>query len=133
MSEAAIAEALKLPEDHPVSVATADAAGTPHLACAGALEEADDGSVRVAEWFCPGTVENVAENRRVSLTVWDERSDRGYQMIGEVRRVETLGVLDGYAGDLEDESDIPQVRRGLVVSVERILDFSRAPHSDREE
>ncbi len=132
MNEVAMADALSLARRHPVFVATADAAGTPHLGCAGTLDEAAGRKLEVAEWFCPGTLANVADNPRVSLTIWDEEADRGYQIIGEVEGIETLGVLDGYAADAETEVPVPQVRRCLVVRAERILDFSRAPHTDQE-
>lgn len=133
MNETAMSDALALAKKNPVFVATADASGTPHLACAGSLSGGEDGTVRVTEWFCPATVENVRRNPRISLTVWDEPADRGYQLVGEVEELEELGVLDGYAAEVETDGPVPQVQRRLVVRVDRILDFSRAPHTDVEE
>lgn len=132
MNESALAEAIKLAQEHPVFVATASLSGTPHLACAGTLNQTEEGDLEVTEWFCPSTVENLAENRRVSLTVWDKEADRGYQIIGKVQRVEELGVLDGFSPEEEAAGPVPQERRGFVVRVEKILDFSLAPHTDLE-
>lgn len=115
-----------------VFVATASSDGLPHLAAAGSMSLDDAGLVRVSEWFCPGTMANLAENRRVALVAWDRESDRGYQLLGRVAEVEELAVVDGYAGRAADEIP-PQVERELVIDVERVLDFSQGPHSDRPE
>jgi hypothetical protein len=116
-----------------VLVATADSGGLPHLAAAGRLGEAGDGRLSVAAWFCPGTVQNVQENRRISLVVWDHGVDSGYQILGEVEKVRELAMLDGYIPGQEGKPQPPQVERELLVRVDRILAFSRAPHSDVEE
>ena len=133
MSSSDLADALGMAQGRPVFVATADAACLPHLACAGRLRAAPEGRVLVTEWFCPGTVGNVAENPRVSLVVWDEEADAGYQLLGSVERVDEMGILDGYAPQAEPAGPLPQVQRRLVVRVERVLKFRRAPHADVEE
>jgi pyridoxine/pyridoxamine 5'-phosphate oxidase len=133
MQEKALQQALALAERCPVYVATADEAGTPHLACAAGLSAGQKGRVLVTEWFCPGTVSNVEHNRRVSLTVWDPETDAGHQIIGEVERLEEVGMMDGYAPGAEPDEPMPQVQRQLIVRVEKVLDFSRAPHTDRVE
>ncbi|MBN1180317.1 MAG: pyridoxamine 5'-phosphate oxidase family protein [Anaerolineae bacterium] len=113
-----------------VLVATADAAGLPHVASAGRLTLAPDGRVLLAEWFCPGTMSNLQQNRRIALVVWNADTDTGYQLLGKVEQVRDLAILDGYAPEQEDESPPPQVERELLVRVDKILDFSHAPHSD---
>ena len=115
-----------------VFVATASSDGLPHLAAAGSMSLDDAGLVRVSEWFCPGTMANLAENRRVALVAWDREADRGYQLLGRVAEVEELAFVDGYAARMGDEA-APQVERKLVIEVERVLDFSQGPHSDRPE
>ena len=133
MNADALKKALTLAKGRPVFVATADDAGLPHLACAGRLTAAPDGRVLVTEWFCPGTLENVAGNPRVSLAVWDAKTDAGYQLIGEVERLEDVAVLDGYMPQAAGKPPLPQVQRRIVVRVESVLDFRRAPHTDVEE
>ena len=116
-----------------ILVATADRGGLPHLAAAGRLGEAGDGRLSVAAWFCPGTVRNIQENRRISLVVWDPASDTGYQLLGMVEKVRELAMLNGYIPGQEGKPQPPQVERELLVRVQRVLAFSRAPHSDLEE
>ena len=72
-------------------------------------------------------------NRRIALVVWDPVSDRGYQVIGETKKVEDLAMMDGYAPGIESKRPVPQVERQLSVSVNRIIGFSHRPHSDFEE
>ncbi len=115
-----------------VFVATADSNGLPHVAAAGKLTYKSNGRVAVAAWFCPGTVDNLQQNRKISLVVWDAAADIGYQLLGEMEKVEELSVLDGYVPG-EEELLMPQVERQLIVRVNKIIDFSHAPHSDVEE
>ena len=128
--EMAVALAQKLQH---IFVATADEAGLPHIAAAAKLSSLGEGRVAVAAWFCPGTMANLQENKRVSLVIWDSQKDLGYQLLGETEGVEELAMLDGYAPGEEKEPSPPQVERKLIVRVERIIDFRHAPHSDREE
>jgi len=116
-----------------VFVATADAGGMPHLAAAAQIRSASEDRVAVSAWFCPGTVANLEQNRRISLVVWDPLSDRGYQLLGEVVQVEEASIMNGFSPEAEKRSSMPQVERRLMVQVARILAFSHAPHSDLEE
>jgi hypothetical protein len=65
--------------------------------------------------------------------VWDPASDAGYQLLDEVEKVRKLSILNGYIPEEEKKPPPPQVERELVVRVEKIITFSRAPHSDLEE
>ena len=87
----------------------------------------------VAAWFCPGTIANLGHNRNIALVVWDAFSDNGFQIIGEVEKVEETAMLNGYSAAMEGEPSIPQVERKLDVRVHKILVFRHAPHSDTEE
>jgi hypothetical protein len=116
-----------------VFIATSDAKGMPHLAAAGKLSHAGKKNVTVTEWFCPGTVANLDANKCVSIVVWDKESDNGFQMLGQLEKIEDLGVLDGYAPGLEGKPPLPQVQRRLLIRIEKILDFKQGPHSDIEE
>lgn len=132
MIESELDEAVQLAERAGcVLVATADTAGTPHVAVAGRLTAAGGDVVCVSAWFCPGTVENLQANRRVALVAWDRRDDHGLQLIGTVQAVNEAGVLDGFDPELEPSAPIPQVERVLRVNVEWVMHFSLAPHSDQ--
>ena len=113
-------------------VATSNREGTPHIAAAASLSLADDNSLSVSSWFCPATVSNLQENRKVSVVVWNPETDEGLQAVGTVERIEETAILDGYAPELETGESPPQVERRLVVGVEKIIAFSLAPHTDRE-
>ncbi len=113
-----------------VYIATADGKAMPHITVAGSLERGGKGQVVIKEWFCPGTVANLKVNKAVSVAVWDFHCDVGYQLLGRLERIDDLAVLDGYAPDVEAEKPMPQVEKQLVISVEKILDFSLAPHCD---
>ena len=130
----AIHKALELADQlQHVFVATADAKGLPHLATAGKLKLESDGRVAVTAWFCPGTVDNLQDNHRVALVIWDSTGDTGYQLVGEVQRMEELAFLNGYTPGVEDSTPSPQVERQLIIRVDTVLSFSHAPHSDVEE
>ena len=116
-----------------IFVATADAEGKCHIAAAGKLELMGTDSVGLTEWFCPGTVANLQSNKQLAVVVWDENSDKGYQLVGRLERVDDVGILDGYAAEAEGEPPLPQVKRRLVIKVEKIIDFKPGPHSDVEE
>ena len=116
-----------------VFVATADSEGMPHVAAAAQIHKASKDHVTVSAWFCPGTIANLDDNRRISLVVWDPPSDLGYQLLGEVIQVEEQAVLNGYSVEPEERSPMPQIERKLVVRLAKILVFSHAPHSDVEE
>jgi hypothetical protein len=116
-----------------IFVATSDKRGLPHVAAAGRIAPALDEKVAVSAWFCPGTLDNLQENHLVSLVIWDSASDKGYQLLGEVKKIEEEAIMNGYASELEAKGLTPQVERKLIVRVEKVIDFSQAPHSDIEE
>jgi hypothetical protein len=79
-----------------VLIATADSDGWPHVAAARTLTLDGEGRVAVNEWFCPGTIANLHSNSRVSIVVWDQKSDTGYQLLGRMERLKDIDMLDGY-------------------------------------
>lgn len=111
-------------------VATSDRNGLPHMAASSRVEAEPDRHVAVSEWFCPGTLANLDENPQISVVVWDPASDTGYQLTGKSTAVEDLAMLDGFSLAVEEAR--PQMERKIRVKVERIMDFSHAPHSDEE-
>jgi len=112
-----------------VFIATASTDGMPHITVAGSLEQDGGDKVIVKEWFCPGTIANVRVKGAIAAAVWDVRNDAGYQLLGLLERIDDVAVADGYEPQLE-ERPVPQVERQLVIRVERVLDFTLAPHYD---
>lgn len=115
-----------------VFVATTDSEGMPHVAAAAKIVLASENHVAVQEWFCPGTVRNVSENPSVAIVVWDAENDKGYQLLGVTENIKELAVLDGYAPGIDDETQLPQIERQLLIRVNRILEFTHRPHTDVE-
>ncbi len=116
-----------------VFVATADSSGMPHVAAAAKLNQTSKDHVAVTAWFCPGTVANLSENRRISMVVWDAPSDKGYQLLGLVEKIEEVAMMNGYSPEIDETTVMPQVENRLLVRVDKIIAFSHAPHSDLEE
>ena len=116
-----------------ILVATADGEGWPHVAAAGRLALTPEKHVVVTEWFCPSTMVNLQANPRLSLVVWDSFADVGYQLIGELKGMKDLGILDGYAPQVEVKTPVPQVERQLLIHIDSVIEFKRAPHTDIEE
>lgn len=116
-----------------VFIATADANNWPHVAVARTLALRKEGRVAVNEWFCPGTMSNLQLNSHVSVVVWDKDADIGYQLVGEMEHMMDIGMIDGYTPEMKSKWPLPQVESQLVILVNKVTDFKRAPHSDVEE
>ena len=116
-----------------VFIATADAKKRPHVAVARTLVLKEDGRIAVQEWFCPGTVTNLETNSNVSVIVWDKNTDVGYQMIGKMENLMDMHMTDGYVPNIENKQPLPDVERQILIRLNKVVDFKRAPHSDIEE
>ena len=116
-----------------VFVATADSSGMPHVAAAAKISQTSEDQVTVAAWFCPGTLDNLKNNCRISLVVWDAPVDKGYQLLGQVEKVEEIAMMNGYSPEIDETTVMPQVENRLLVRVDKVIVFSHAPHSDLEE
>jgi hypothetical protein len=114
-------------------VTTADGKGLPHVAAAAEMNSVAENRVAVSAWFCPGTLANLDQNRLVSLVVWDEDADSGLQLLGRVENIKEKAMMDGYLPETEGLSPMPQIERILEVTVNRVIEFSHAPHSDVDE
>ena len=113
-----------------VFVASANAAGIPHLAASKGVEVPDSRHLVLSAWFCPRTLENLADNPAIAIAVLDMATVIGYQFIGEVEKVSNLGILDGYDPGLE-KPGLPQVLYQLVIRVDGIMEFTHDAHTDR--
>ncbi len=116
-----------------VFIATADANKWPHVAVARTVVLKEEGRIAVNEWFCPGTMSNLQSNSHVSVVVWDENTDTGYQLLGEMEHMMDIGMIEGYTPEMKSKWPLPQVKSQLVIRVSKVTDFKRAPHSDVEE
>ncbi len=109
-----------------IFVATSDRSGLPHVAAASQLALSPEGRVEVGAWFCPGTVANLQENKRISVVIWNPKKDLGFQLLGETEKVEELAIMDGYAPEEEKGPPLPQIKRQLTVRVDKVSAGARA-------
>ncbi|MBI2850410.1 MAG: pyridoxamine 5'-phosphate oxidase family protein [Chloroflexi bacterium] len=116
-----------------VFVSTADANNWPHVAVARTMALKEPGRIEVNEWFCPGTMSNLQTNSHVSVVVWDAKTDTGYQLLGDMEHVIDIGMIDGYTPDMKSKFLLPQIKSQLIIRVNKVTDFKRAPHTDVEE
>jgi hypothetical protein len=75
---------------------------------------------------------NLQQNHHISLVVWDQDKDRGYQLLGILEKIQEIAMMDGYVPDVEEKVHFPQVEYKLIIRVDTILDFSQSGQSDRE-
>lgn len=115
-----------------VFLTTADNKGIPHLGVASKISISAGNKLSVCGWFCPGTAANLADNSNLGVTVWDKKSDIGYQLLGQKQSLREIAVLDGYAPGIEKNKHFPQVEREIVIDVEKVFEFRQAPHTDAE-
>jgi len=110
-------------------VASADQRARPHLAAGRGLRVPDAEHVVFEAWFCRKTLENVAEVPRVTLAVIDPATGSGYQLSGTVESTSAIGILNGYAPELEAPGT-PQIQSRMVVLVEEVMEFTTGAHTD---
>jgi uncharacterized protein len=116
-----------------VLISTASKTKEPHIAVATRMDLVDNIHVTVSAWFCPTTVINLFENPSLSLVIWDQENDTGYQLIGASEGIENMAVLGCWTPEVDKQMPVPQVERRVLVRVDRIIDFKHAPHNDIEE
>jgi len=114
-----------------VYVATADCDGVPHVAAAKGMEFLAEDRVFFRAWFCLETVRNLQDNPKVALALLDPGTNEGYQLSGEMERIEKGAILDGFAPGAEEKwRGYPQAEHQLHIRIKRISSFSSGAHSD---
>lgn len=110
-------------------VASADNRARPHLAAGTGIRISDPCHIVFEAWFCHKTLENIAEVPRLAIVVADPATGAGYQLLGRVEKTDQIGLLNGFAPEIE-EPGLPQVETRITVQVEEVLEFSHGPHTD---
>ncbi len=111
-----------------IFVSTVGLDGMPHLMIAGAIIKTGQNSVSVTEWDCPRTLSNLinldqTSSRSVSIVIWDEAQDIGYQLLGSFIRETSPG----------SPALLPPIENTINVYVSTVLKFSMKTHNDVEE
>jgi len=52
-------------------------------------------------------VANLRENPSLSIVVWDRASDLGYQVIGELEKIEEAAMMDGFEAGRAETPPLP--------------------------
>ena len=81
------ATAKKIIEENVMALATADSDGVPRAIAVGDVKVLSGNALLVADIFMRQTRQNLQQNNRVSLTVWDSEY-RGYTITGEAEYFE---------------------------------------------
>lgn len=114
-----------------VYVATSDREGVPHIAAAEGMSFAKEDRIVFKAWFCLKTVENLGQNPRLSLAILHPETGQGYQILGEIERIEQGAVLDGYRpGEDTKWRGYPQAEHQLFIRIEKVSSLNPGPHSD---
>jgi predicted pyridoxine 5'-phosphate oxidase superfamily flavin-nucleotide-binding protein len=112
-----------------VYVATADKRAVPHIAASEGLTFLNKGQIVFRAWFCLRTVQNLEENPKLTLAVLDPETQEGYQLTGEINRIEKGAMLDGFVPGKEKRG-LPQAEHQLFIHIQEISELTSGPHSD---
>jgi predicted pyridoxine 5'-phosphate oxidase superfamily flavin-nucleotide-binding protein len=114
-----------------VYVATANREGAPHIAASEGMTFVDGDRIVFRAWFCIKTVGNLRENPRLSLAVLNTETGEGYQLLGELERIERGAMLNGFAFEKEGEwAGYPQAEHQLHIRITAISHLTSGAHSD---
>ena len=114
-----------------VYVATSNKQGTPHIAASEGISFLNGDRISFRAWFCLKTVENLHENPRISLALLDRKTQEGYQLLGEVERIDKGAILDGFIPGKDKEwPGYPQAEYQLSIRIKKISPLTSGPHSD---
>jgi uncharacterized protein len=106
-------------------VATAASDGTPNATPKGSVELIDDEHVAFADLFSQKTRENLLANPKVSITVADQASFKGYQVKGTADILESGPLFDQMAERVKKAPiKLPPLQYVVHITVESVYDQS---------
>ena len=105
-----------------VWVASTSADGEPHLALSAKFEKIDDTHVKLIDFCCLKTVDNLRENPQLSIGVWDRHKEQGWQVVGKVDQIE--------ASPADEAADLSYVHYAVTLTVQEALHLATGQHSD---
>ena len=77
--------------------------------------------IAVRAWIDVADLQNRCGAGRLALVLWGE-DGHGYQLTGQLVRLQEAAVLDGLA-EIEQQTHFPQVERTLLIQVEAVQEF----------
>ncbi len=113
-----------------IYVSTSGKDGIPHLAIGEKIAVPDSGHVILDAWFCVKTVENLAANPAIAIAVIDMSTKDGFQVIGNVEKIEDKMMMDGFVPELEEKWTGISTGYKISVTVSHVMKFTTEAHSD---
>ncbi len=102
-------------------LATVDEMGAPRVTPVEECTRAGANRVAVRAWIDIPPLEDRNGRGRLALLLWDEKG-YGYQLAGQVVRMQEDAVLDGLA-EIEEQMHFPQVERTILMQVDSVEEF----------
>ena len=114
-------------------VATAAADGMPNTTPKGSVKVIDDEHVVFADLFSRKTRGNLRENTKISITVADEATYKGYQIKGSAEILESGALFEQMAEELKKAPmELPPLQYAVRITVESVYDQSVVPEAGKQ-
>ena len=114
-------------------VGTASRDGVPNATPKGSVRVIDDEHVIFADLFSLTTRANLEENPRVSVTVVDEASYKGYQIKGTAEMFSAGPLFDKMAEELKKlPMAMPPLNYAVMITVDSVFDQSVGPDAGKQ-
>jgi uncharacterized protein len=105
-------------------VATVSAEGRPNVSPKGSIVYIDGNTLAFAVVRSPRTLQNLTENKAVSVAVLDIAQRKGYQFKGRTTRVSEGEIYNQVIEPLKKKlPNLPPVQDVIVVKVEEVYSF----------
>lgn len=114
-------------------VATATADGTPNATPKGSVRVVDDEHLVFADLFSRKTRANLQANPKVSVTVVDEATAKGFQIKGSAELLESGPLFDGMVESLKAApQEFPPLEYVVYITVDSVYDQSVGPDAGEQ-
>ena len=111
-------------------VATAASDGMPNATPKGSVQLIDDEHLAFADLFSRKTRENLLANPKVSITVADQATYKGYQIKGYAKILESGPLFEQMAEGLKKAPiELPPLQYVVHITVESVYDQSVGPEA----
>jgi predicted pyridoxine 5'-phosphate oxidase superfamily flavin-nucleotide-binding protein len=115
---------------HDVWVATSAKDGTPNIAIKGSGALLDEEHLFFADIFSKKTRDNLVENKRVAVAIYDADEDVAVQVKGDATFVDEGPLFDKVSETVEGlQRGLPPVKSVIQIAVESVWDLSAGPNS----
>ena len=111
-------EIRKVVETEPVAVATVDTSGNPHVIAVAEARVIDDNKILITDNYMRQTKENINQNGKISLVVWDKEM-KGYNIDGNAKYYDKGEHLDKVKS-MKENKGMP-AKGAIVVNVTKIM------------